>query len=549
MRKFFLLLPLAALALASTSCSYDDDDIWSAVNDVTDRVDKLEQASNDMSADIAAIQTIVRALQQNLSITAVTDTANGYKITFSDGSEATISNGVDGVSAPEISIKKDSDGYYYWTIDGQWLMADGQKVRASATDGQDAVAPQVRINPTTNEWEISTDGGISWASTGISAKGDNGESLFSNVDTNNSDYVTFTLTDGTTLQIPRYDSTSALFSVQNCEGTQVIRNGQSKSYKVETANIASYTIQKPDGWRAAFESNTLTITAPVAENTYAEQDGDVSIVVLSTAGKSMIVKIPVATYEMRILTFEDADAKFDAYPLSYASKTINTWSDLIDNKQYGGTLLYGTSGYGMDEPYYWYDQNNTELMHIMPSSYGSYCYWGGGHAVSNYATTNLSEGDFTHQLSVYGQGGHNGSANFAMHYGYIDGSSFNMTSELPALSFYDGTERMIDHMWVMNSNYAMNSYVSGNGLTAKIGPDDWVKLIAIGYDASDNKVGETSIYMCNGPDNIVRDWTKWDLSSLGKVAKIEFNITGSSDNGYGFSQPAYFAYDDVAVIF
>lgn len=45
------------------------------------------------------------------------------------------------------------------------------------------------------------------------------------------------------------------------------------------------------------------------------------------------------------------------------------------------------------------------------------------------------------------------------------------------------------------------------------------------------------------------EWTKWDLSVLGKVAKVDFNITGSSDNGYGFSQPAYFAYDDVAVRF
>lgn len=45
------------------------------------------------------------------------------------------------------------------------------------------------------------------------------------------------------------------------------------------------------------------------------------------------------------------------------------------------------------------------------------------------------------------------------------------------------------------------------------------------------------------------DWTKWDLSGLGKVLKVTFNVTGSSDNGYGFSQPAYFAYDDVAVRF
>ena len=30
---------------------------------------------------------------------------------------------------------------------------------------------------------------------------------------------------------------------------------------------------------------------------------------------------------------------------------------------------------------------------------------------------------------------------------------------------------------------------------------------------------------------------------------VEFNMAGDSDNGYGFSQPAYFCYDDVAVRF
>lgn len=42
---------------------------------------------------------------------------------------------------------------------------------------------------------------------------------------------------------------------------------------------------------------------------------------------------------------------------------------------------------------------------------------------------------------------------------------------------------------------------------------------------------------------------KMGFTALGKVVKIDFNVTGSNDNGYGFSQPAYFAYDDVAVRF
>ena len=73
--------------------------------------------------------------------------------------------------------------------------------------------------------------------------------------------------------------------------------------------------------------------------------------------------------------------------------------------------------------------------------------------------------------------------------------------------------------------------------------------MATGYGADGKKTGTAEIYLCNGPKNIVMDWTKWDLSGLGKVQKVTFNVTGSSDNGYGFSQPAYFAYDDVAVRF
>ena len=262
-------------------------------------------------------------------------------------------------------------------------------------------------------------------------------------------------------------------------------------------------------------------------------------------------------YDLRVLTFEDADYKGGT---NFAGG--NDWSSLIDDPQYGGSLLYGSSGAGVDsadEAYKWTDANNTGLTHVFPYNYGSYCYWGGGHAISNYSTGDIKNyGGFEAQLTVYKKGvsglsrtggGHNGSNNFAVHYGYIDGSEYNKTDVLPTLTFADGSEHVIDHMYVNNTTYLLNCLVNGNDLTAKIGPDDWVKLIAIGYNAAGTKTGQVSIYLCNGPDNIVKDWTKWDLSGLGKINKVTFNVTGSSDNGYGFSQPAYFAYDDVAVRF
>ena len=263
-------------------------------------------------------------------------------------------------------------------------------------------------------------------------------------------------------------------------------------------------------------------------------------------------------YELRVLTFEDADYKGGT---NFAGG--NNWTSLIDSPQYGGKMLYGESGGGVDSvdaAYKWTDGNNTWLSNTLSEGYGSWCYWSGGHAVSNYVSGEISKyGGFESQLTVYKKdvsglertgGGHNGSNNFAVHYGYADNSGYGLTeASLPTLTFADGTARVIDHMYVNNTDYALNCYIDGNGLTAKIGDDDWVKLVATGYNAAGEKTGTASIYLCNGPKNIMMDWTKWDLSGLGKVLKVTFNVTGSSDNGYGFSQPAYFAYDDVAVRF
>lgn len=264
-------------------------------------------------------------------------------------------------------------------------------------------------------------------------------------------------------------------------------------------------------------------------------------------------------YNLKTLTFEDVDADFAQYTLSYCSADISTWSDLIDETQYSGDILY--SGSQSEGDYYsWTDKNNTFLAHHLPYNYNSYSYMGGGHAISNYVTGDYATyGNYQYQLTVYNPnagdkvvsegGGHNGSDNFCVHFGYMDGSEYNFTGELPSIYFGDGTPRVIDHMWVTNTVYALNCFAKGNSLTDEITEGDTFYVTATGYDKNDEKTGECTIYLVNGPDNIVDKWVKWDLSSLGKVSRVDFNVLGTSDNGYGFSQPAYFAYDDVAVRF
>lgn len=305
-------------------------------------------------------------------------------------------------------------------------------------------------------------------------------------------------------------------------------------------------------------------------------------------------------YELRVLTFEDADAKFEPYYLDYVNdwegREITTWSDLIDNPPYGGPMTYGNPEYqNTDAAYTWYDEGNTELYHMFPDQWGAYCFWGGGHAISNYwgegfndenrnthiakyygpdyvtnnAGNDYSLGWFLVQLMVPVQA-HSGD-NFAVHYGYLDddgygiytspGISFSMCEKLVEISFGDEKPRIIDHMYVTNTNYTLNQLYNGvkseagnnfGGNWEGLTDDAWLMLVAYGFESIDDEEPATSseFYLVKGHD-VVTDWKKWDLSSLGAVAKVQFNFIYSEEMGgkYGFTIPGYFAYDDVAVRF
>lgn len=243
-----------------------------------------------------------------------------------------------------------------------------------------------------------------------------------------------------------------------------------------------------------------------------------------------------------VLTFEDADYKADANMVGEKS-----WTSLIDNPQYGGPLLYPASA---EDIYNWNDANHTFLASEFANTYGDGKFWGGGHAISNYVDMDLANGDFNHQLAVYykdaktGKGGHNGSANFCVHNGFQE---YDMPGNgmHPYIYFMDGVDRVVDHMYVCATTYTMNAAINDGGLTEKLGATDWIKIKAMGTN-TDGEVKTSEFYMAKD-GKMIEGWQKWDLSSLGAVTMIEFNMSGSQTSNYGMVQPAYFAYDDVAV--
>ena len=270
------------------------------------------------------------------------------------------------------------------------------------------------------------------------------------------------------------------------------------------------------------------------------------------AGKTLKITTDLKNaelYELRVLTFEDEDTKFTPYNLDYANKTISKWSDLVDDAQYGGTLTYNNYG---KATYYWYDGNNTEIEHSFTTP-----YWGGGHAISNFVIENyetLPEGHYGWYELQFATpiGGHNGSKNFCVHNGYKDDYNSQIyDGKLAWFSFKNGKELVVDHMYVTNTCYVLNSLTYGDGFNNPATEDTYFKIVAYGYNANDEEVGTAEFYLCKTGRQFVTDWQKWDLSSLGKVNKIVFNFSGSDDlsGAYGLNCPAYFAYDDVAVRF
>ena len=268
----------------------------------------LRTLCNQMNTNISSLQTIVAALQNNDYVTKVEPVIEngktiGYTIYFSKSNPVTIYHGNDGKDGadgkdgtdgytPVIGVKQDTDGIYYWTVDGEWLLdANGNKIKAVGTDGKDGqdgvngedgkdgadgpqgptgpqgpqgpqgeqgVTPQLKIE--NGYWHISYDNGASWTqlgkATGEDGKdgqdgangadgkdGKDGDSFFQSV-TQDEQFVYFTLSDGTVITIPKGASLSIEFAesdlvVMSPNSTRTIRYSVQSVTENVTVEITS----------------------------------------------------------------------------------------------------------------------------------------------------------------------------------------------------------------------------------------------------------------------------------------------------------------------
>ena len=285
------------------ACSYDDEEIWSKVNDHEARISALEDWQKQVNNNITALQELLNTQDYITKVSPLVENGVevGYTIEFAKSEPITLYHGKKGESGdagntPIISLTKEKDGNWYWTLNGE-LMKDekGNPIRANGLDGKDgedgkdgadgedgkdghngstgATGPAGRPAPTpqvslgsklsadaniANEDNVeatavylSVDGGSTWyrISGEKGSSGSAGEDNQGITITLGTDYVTFTLEDGQSFKVPYYGEGSTettngfyLLSSEEYEGTETYTENDPVSIMI-TAPTVYYSYQ------------------------------------------------------------------------------------------------------------------------------------------------------------------------------------------------------------------------------------------------------------------------------------------------------------------
>ena len=165
MKKLFYLV--AAVGMLFASCEdYDDTGINNRLNELDQRLTELEATVKAMNQDIAGIQTLVDAMQNNVYVSRIVEGETGYEVFFTNGESITISNGKDGEAGKDgvtVTIMLDeTDGQYYWAVtkDGvtSFIEVDGKRILVKGDKGNTPLM-RVVMEGETGYWEVSYDNG------------------------------------------------------------------------------------------------------------------------------------------------------------------------------------------------------------------------------------------------------------------------------------------------------------------------------------------------------------------------------------------------------
>lgn len=186
-----------------------------------------------------------------------------------------------------------------------------------------------------------------------------------------------------------------------------------------------------------------------------------------------------------------------------------------------------------------------------------------GFLLSNQRNDTIDQNDLG--LSVYSaitKGGMNaadtGGTNYAVAQVSINwlGDYSNIPVEV---GFEDEKSQTVSGFYVTNSSYSYISMVEGDMFAKKFGgasgnDPDYFKILIWGEKEDGSKTDTIDFYLAdfrfndNSKDYIVNNWRWVDVSKLGKVKKLHFNLASSDVGTWGMNTPSYFCLDNLTII-
>lgn len=163
----------------------------------------------------------------------------------------------------------------------------------------------------------------------------------------------------------------------------------------------------------------------------------------------------------------------------------------------------------------------------------SYDGWGGFALTRNF--TRKGEALSSHQFSVWADRGACNTATCAVC--YVD--SWTGGAAIPAIEFDE--PRTVCHLYLANSVYTY-SY-----LPTQVDDAEFYYRVVISGSLNGVSTGSVTCTLIDGTSK-VSDWKRVDLSALGRVDRISFNVESNEANTYGLLVPSYFAVDEIGFI-
>ena len=304
MRKHIIILSTISLILAGCGGFIRDE-----FTQMQHEIDQLRTRIDALNGSVESVHAIVTEMAEGGYVKSFTelseDGRTGYELTFNNGRTVKLFNGVTGkdgkdAEVPQLGMRQDNDGIWYWTLDGEWLDdGSGQKVRAAEKDG---IVPGFKIDE--GKILISLDNGNTWNEVGT-AHDTEGLSIVSYTDISSyKDRIVLTLADGSKVEVPRYQPILVTLTLSGEE------NGISAGETIPigyslTGNVSENTLVTAgtDGKyktrieRISDSEGTIHVTCP---NLYS--DGYIYVMVNDGEGHS---SVKVVTFYKRVLQVSD----------------------------------------------------------------------------------------------------------------------------------------------------------------------------------------------------------------------------------------------------